>query len=324
MDHQFKGLGVDKDGRGNTMKTLQIPLVIVLVVLAGRTFDAHAQTVTILHSFGSYPADGGYPYDGLVQGSDGNFYGTTFEGGTNGGGAVVRISPGGSYTNLHSFASLASVPNDGVTPMAGLVQGTDGNFYGTTIYGGPNTNCQHGCGTVFRISPSGSYTSLFSFGSSSVGQWPYGGLVQGSDGNFYGTTRQGGLGYGTVFRISPSGSETNLLAFGVGPADGDLPVANLVRGSDGNFFGTTVGGGTNADGNVFRIGPSGNYTDLHSFTGYPNDGNSPVGLVHGSDGNFYGTTAAGGTGTNCFGGGCGTVFRISPSGSETNLYSFVS
>ena len=292
------------------MKILRIPWVIVLVVVAGRAFNANALTETNLYSFGSSANDGLYPQTGLVQGRDGNFYGTTYNGGTSGSGTVFRISPSGSYTNLYSFGSSAT---GGVYPPAGLVQGSDGNFYGTTYEGGTT-----GYGTVFRISPNGSYTNLYSFaGPPNDGEEPNAGLVQGSDGNFYGTTYYGGTqNRGTVFRISPSGSYTNLYSFAAPPNDGTKPLA-LIEGSDGNFYGTTVFGGTIGYGTVFRVSPSGSETNLHSFNSSATDGVYPSGgLVQGSDGNFYGTTMIGGTL------GYGTVFRISPSGSETNLYSF--
>src|ERR1017187_10302117 len=332
------------------MKMLRIPLVIVLLVVAGRTFHADAQTETILYRFGSSPTDGFDPQAGLVQGSDSNFYGTTYAGGTGNGcsdgcGTVFRISPSGTYTSLYSFgsflcfySSFGIFPCDGAEPLAGLVQGSDGNFYGTTSGGGEGAtgNCpEGGCGTVFRISPSGTFTSLYSFaGYPNDGAQPQAGLVQGSDGNFYGTTYDGGstncstiygAGCGTVFRISPSGTETTLYSFGSSPTDGVNPQAGLVQGSDGNFDGTTFAGGvtsTNCEycygyGTVFRISPSGTFTSLYSFGNSPTDGFEPqAGLVQGSDGNFYGTTSGGGT----YGGGI--VFRISPSGSYTNLYSF--
>jgi uncharacterized repeat protein (TIGR03803 family) len=195
------------------------------------------------------------------------------------------------------------------------VQRSDGSFYGTTQNGGTSTNCfGYGCGTVFRISPTGDYTNLYSFvGTPSDGRAPFGGLVQGIDGNFYGTTLSGGphTYYGAVFRISPSGSETNLHFFAGYPNDGETPVGGLVLGSDGNFYGTTsAGGSTFGGGTVFRISPSGNYTNLYNFVGVGN-GIAPAGrLVQGSDGNFYGTTSQGGTSTNCPLVGCGTVFKL--------------
>jgi len=278
-------------------------------------------TYTTLYSFAGSPDDGADPEGGLVQGTDGYFYGTTEEGGTNGCncGTVFRISPSGSYTNLYSFGNS---PPDGVNPFGALVQGSDSNFYGTTRLGGANSAPNGGPGTVFRISSSGSYTSLYSFADYPTdGVNPSGALVQGSDSNFYGTTSSGGanLFYGTVFRISPNGTETTLYSFGSSPGDGTGPESGLVQGSDGNFYGTTFGGGTNLYyGTVFQISPSGSYTNLHSFAGAPNDEKGPSGaLVQGSDSNFYGMASGGGTNCNC-----GTVFRISPSGSYTNLYSF--
>jgi uncharacterized repeat protein (TIGR03803 family) len=135
-----------------------------------------------------------------VQGSDGNFYGTTLDGGTNSCqcGTVFRFSPSGSYTNLHSFTGY---PTDGGNPYAALMQGSDGNFYGTTYEGGTS-----GAGTVFRFSPSGTYTTLYPFaGYPTDGENPYAGLVQGSDGTFYGTTYNGGTNNeGTVFQLSVS------------------------------------------------------------------------------------------------------------------------
>ncbi len=168
-----------------------------------------------------------------MQGSDGDFYGTAVGGfatfGTNDNGCVFRISPSGSYTNLHSFTRSL---DDGVEPEAGLIQGNDGNLYGTTFAGGMTSN-----GTVFRISPSGTYTNLHSFTGSPDGALPMAGLVLGGDGNFYGTTSQGGTtnfntfpstaGYGTVFRISPTGTYTTLYAFAGSPNSGAYPEAGL-------------------------------------------------------------------------------------------------
>src|SRR5208282_4612644 len=170
-----------------------------------------AVVLTTLHSFQPFP-NGAGP-NGLVQGSDGNFYGTAW-GGTNGYGTVFKITPNGALTTLYSFSG----GDDGAYPSAGLVQGSDGSFYGTTQYGGTN-----GWGTVFKISTNGVLTSLYSFTDGNDGMFPIGGLVQGSDGNFYGTTSYGGanLVYGTVFKISTDGAYTNLYSFtGTGPYDG--------------------------------------------------------------------------------------------------------
>jgi len=310
------------------MKSFRILLVIILSVFAGRVFNVNAQTLTNFYAFLGFPNDGALPLAGLMQGSDGNFYGTASQGGANNVGTVFRISPSGGYTNLHSF--IRSL-DDGVEPEAGLVQGSDGNLYGTTFAGGMTSN-----GTVFRISPSGSYTNLHSFTGSPDGALPMAGLVLGSDGNLYGTTSQGGTtnfniftstaGYGTVFRISPTGTYTTLYAFAGSPNSGAYPEAGLVLGSDGNFYGTTEYGGNGpcnvgfgvGCGTIFRISTGGTFTNLHSFTGSPNDGSKPLaGLVQGSDGNFYGTTASGGTNND------GMAFRISPTGAYTKLHIFV-
>jgi uncharacterized repeat protein (TIGR03803 family) len=185
-----------------------------------------------------------------VQGGDGNFYGTTSQGGTNNDGIIFRISPGGVYTNLYSFAGA---PTDGGAPYAGLVLGRDGNFYGTTAGGGTNI---YG-GTVFRFNPNtSSETLLYSFDSYPDGNTPQAALVQGSDGNFYGTTAEGGTNLnsydGTIFRISPGGSYTNFHTFVGYPSDGQNPPA-LVQGSDGNYYGTTLYGGSEDAGFVYRL-----------------------------------------------------------------------
>jgi len=247
--------------------------------------------------------DGDSPQAGLVQGSDGNFYGTASYGGVSGNGTVFRISPSGSLTSLWSFTG----GNDGANPQAGLVQGSDGNFYGTTYGSSPSAN-----GTVFRISPSGILTTLWSFTGGSNGAYPWATLVQGSDSNFYGTASYGGAyGAGTVFRISPSGSLTSLWSF-TGGNDGATPQAGLVQGSDGNFYGTASYGGAYGAGTVFRISPSGSLTNLWSFTGCGDGANPYAGLLQSSDGNFYGTTTGGGTN------GYGTVFVLDVAGGGTN------
>ncbi len=185
-------------------RILRLITSLSLLVFAGMAVNASAQTVTTLYSFdnSSLGVGGGDPVAGLTQGSDGNFYGTTYAGGSNGCGTVFRICSDGSYTTLHSFAGP---PKDGDEPEAALAQGSDGNFYGTTYAGGRGTGCGLGCGTVFRMSPSGSLTNLHSFANSpDDGGQPLAALVQGNDGNFYGTATSGGTSnFGTVFRISP-------------------------------------------------------------------------------------------------------------------------
>jgi uncharacterized repeat protein (TIGR03803 family) len=198
-------------------------------------------SLTNLHSFGG--SDGRYPYAGLVRGTDGNFYGTTASGGTSGtNGTVYRISPSGDFTNLYSFSGM-----DGSRPYAGLTQGSDGKFYGTTALGGTT-----GLGVIFRMGSNGSITNLHSF-VGPEGGLPYSGLLQGSDGNYYGTTSYWGANtnYGSIFRIDPNGNLTTLHSFS--GLDGAVPEARLLQGADGNFYGTTYQGGTNDQGTIFRF-----------------------------------------------------------------------
>jgi uncharacterized repeat protein (TIGR03803 family) len=251
-------------------------------------------TESVLYSF---PAGSSDPYTGLIQGSDGNFYGTTGAGGANDDGTVFKITPNGTETILHTFAKTGS---DGETPYAGLIQGSDGNLYGTTYFGGA-----YGFGTVFKVTPGGTETVLYSFAGGSDGEHPYAAVIQGSDGNFYGTTYQGGTGgYGTVFMLTPGGSETVLYSFAGGSSDGTYPEAGLTQDSDGNFYGNTLQGGASGLGTVFKLTPSGTETVLHAFAGAGDGANPSANLVLGSDGNLYGTTGAGGAG------GFGTFFKV--------------
>ena len=265
---------------------------MVLLLFAATCIPSHAQIFTTLANFNSTGrAPSSVNYSPLVQGTDGNLYGTTAGGGVGGGfGTVFKITPGGTLTTLHSFSGT-----DGANPSGALVQGTDGNYYGTTVSGGVPYNV----GTIFKITPGGTLTTLHSF-SGTDGANPSGALVQGTDGNFYGITTSG-----TVFEMTPSGLLTTLYTslslFGGG---------SLVQGTDGNFYGTSL------RGTVFKITPSGVLTTLHTFGG--TDGNSPFGtLIQATDGNFYGTTELGGAY------GDGTVFKITLSGVLTTLHNFV-
>jgi uncharacterized protein (TIGR03437 family) len=289
-------------------------------------------TFTTLYSFcsqgGVNCTDGASPQAGLVQNSDGDLYGTTYYGGANGAGTVFKITFSGTLTTLYSFCSQGGVNcTDGECPVAGLALATNGDLYGTTTRGGAFCVDADGCGTVFKITPNGELTTLYAFSSQQCtdGVYPNAGLVQGNDGNFYGTTFEGGAegganGAGTVFKITPSGALTTLHSFA--GLDGNGSDAGLVQASNGDFYGTTYYGGANAGGNVFRITPSGTLTTLYSFCSqggvHCTDGKAPyAGLVQASDGDFYGTTTGGGIGT--YG---GTVFKITPSGTLTTLYSF--
>jgi uncharacterized repeat protein (TIGR03803 family) len=244
------------------------------------------------------PAPGNYP-NGLVLGRDGNFYGTTQMGGTNdistgGDGTIFRVTLAGELTTLFCFNNT-----NGASPYGGLVQGANGNFYGTTQAGGSN-----GVGTIFVVTTNGLLTSLVSFNTTD-GANPQAGLVQGGDGNFYGTAYfGGGTNAGTVFRLIPAGGFTTLVSFN--NANGANPYASLVQGADGNFYGTTELGGANNNGTAFEISPAGMLSTLVSFAGTTNNSYPVAGLVPGADGYLYGTTAFGGTNYQ------GTIFRFPP------------
>jgi uncharacterized repeat protein (TIGR03803 family) len=240
-------------------------------------------------------ADGQYLDDAIIQGSDGNFYGTTVQGGANKLGVVFKLTPAGALTVLYNFCSLANC-TDGDQPTAGLVQGSDGNFYGAT-----GLFSSKGAGTVYQITPSGSLTTLHNFCSSancSDGQFASSNLVQAADGNFYGTTQDGGAnGYGVAFRTSSTGQFSVVHDFcAVTNCPDGRNAIGLLQATDGNLYGTGELGGTggeNGSGTIFELSTSGSFTSLYSFCNAPgcSDGADPVAtLIQGADGNLYGTT----------------------------------
>jgi uncharacterized repeat protein (TIGR03803 family) len=287
-------------------------VAVALLGLAARSVGAGGPMLTVIHTFTNTFTDGGLPQCVLVEAIDGNFYGTTPNGGTNGGhGIVFKITPAGAFTTLHQFGLGTA---DGREPAAGLIQGSDSNFYGTAQLGGTNN-----LGTVFKITAAGTLTNLYQFGGTN-GASPLAALVQASDGLFYGTTFAGGTNNaGTVFKITSAGVLTTLYQFS-GGADGGQPDSKLVQGTDGNLYGTTASGGLsnnciNGCGTVFKITPAGALTTLYRFDG--SDGSFPHGgIVPGNDGDFYGTTYTGG------GGGFGTVYKITGTGGFTPLQTF--
>lgn len=248
---------------------------------------------TVLHSFG-IGHDGQAPMAGPVMDGQGNLYGTTRQGGAHSSGTVFKISVNGEETVLHSFGTHG----DGSAPWGALLMDNMRNLYGTTYSGGDNDY-----GTVFRITAAGEETVVHSFGTATDGRNPMAALVMDHAGNLYGTTyHDSARGAGTVFQISAAGKETVLHYFGTGH-DGNNPETGLVIDSTGNLYGTTRDGGEYGNGTVFKIGPDGAETVIHSFA--PTGAHIPIGdLVIDSAGNLYGTTQDGGAS------GRGTVFKI--------------
>jgi uncharacterized repeat protein (TIGR03803 family) len=262
--------------------------------------------LTTLFNFGT--TNGENPEAALTPGPNGNYYGTTYAGGSNNDGTVFEINANGVLTTLASFTNTI-----GAGSRASLILGTNGNFYGTTVNGGAD-----GAGTVFEVTTGGVLTLLYSFTGDNDGEAPEAGLTLGTNGNLYGTSAYGGdnyNGYGTVFEITNDGGFTVLHTFTDG-SDGASPFGSLVLGPNGNYYGTTAGDDSSTYGNVFEMTPGGALTNLYTFTGGSASG-SPNGLILGPDGNFYGTTY-GGTAAGDF----GIVFEVTPNGAFTNLVSF--
>ncbi len=290
------------------MKHRRICLIFALTVLSASL--AAAQTYTVLYNLGSNTGDPLNPAGiGLIsQGRDGNLYTTSQGGGSHGAGTAFVFTPGGGLTRLFDFSPY-SAPT---APWSGLTLGTNGNFYGTTTSGG----ITHAVGTAFIMTPSGSTSFPWSFTGGTDEGVPEAAPVLGLDGNLYGTTTEVYAGtYGTAYKISPTGKFATIHTFKF--TDGATPY-QLILGLDGNFYGVTRVGGTNNMGVVFRMSKSGAVKVLHNFSGYPNDGNLPVGtLAQANDSTLYGTTYLGGTKN------WGIVFRISPTGTGyTVLHNF--
>jgi uncharacterized protein (TIGR03437 family) len=346
----------------------------ITLCLAAAALAAQAQTLTTLATFNG--TNGYGPIAPLVQATDGNFYGTT-GGAMDGTGATVfKITPAGALTSLYTFPALVDTYDQTSWGVQGLIQATDGNFYGTTTYGPQSTLTTRGsvfqitpagvltiltnfeqtpypadpdasviqaadgnlygttnlggagnAGVVFKITPAGALTTVYSFQARSDGGQSEAGLLQAADGNVYGTTYTGGpFNEGTVFKLTPAGVLTVLYTFNSNVTDGALPQSGLIQAKDGNLYGTTKTSDTGKAW-VYKITPQGVLTPIYIFGASPPDGDGPAGnLLQAADGHFYGTTGNGGTGgcRDYFNDvvGCGTIFRITPSGTETILYNF--
>jgi uncharacterized repeat protein (TIGR03803 family) len=267
-------------------------------------------TETILYRFEGN-TDGANPYGGLILDSSGNLYGTTIFGGFYSG-TVFELNSEGVETQLHVFMASSG---DGALPYQALVRDSDGNLYGTTYSGGTQCTSQGGCGTVFKVTASGTESVLYSFSGGTDGGYPFSTLLRAANGDLYGTTVFGGADdQGTVFKVSPEGVETVLYSF-TGAADGGEPEGGLIFDHNGNIVGTTSKGGTTGNGTVFKVTRTGNETVLYSFQGGTDGSVPPAGVIMDKKGRLYGTTYSGGAS------GLGTVFKLS-SGKESILYSF--
>jgi uncharacterized repeat protein (TIGR03803 family) len=305
---------------------LSVSVCVVGLLSVANASETPATSFTSIYSFcrQAHCPDGNSPNGSLVQGPDGSFYGTTTTGSLSGDGTVFKISSGGALVTLHAFSG-----NDGNQPSA-LILATDGNLYGTTVMGG--ASCSRGtglCGTIFRITPSGTLTTLYTFCSRTNctdGFFPGAALLEGNDGNLYGTTEHGGIagqcspyGCGTIFRITLNGMFNTLYSFCpqancqfLAP-DGEYPLAPLVQGADGSLYGTTSAGGSDTCtfgcGTFFKYSGTGGLTQLHQFVNSV-DGSGPGQMVQATDGNFYGVTS-------------GTLFRGTPGGLVATIHLFM-
>jgi uncharacterized repeat protein (TIGR03803 family) len=246
--------------------------------------------LTTLYSFCSMPlcSDGGNPA-GLVQGSNGKFYGVAQQGAAGGSGTFFELTSQGQFKLLYSFCAQQGC-GDG-NPAASPMQASNGNLYGTAGGG------TYGSGVVYEITPAGSYKAIYNFCSQTNcadGSYPQSTLVQDANGNLYGTTFYGGAyGDGTVFEITPTDHYVVLHSFD--GTDGEYPRSAPTLANDGNLYGTTTNGSNN--GNIYQITPEGTYTSLYSFCNASscNASDAAYGLLQGTDGIFYGATTDGGT-----------------------------
>jgi uncharacterized repeat protein (TIGR03803 family) len=255
-------------------------------------------TETVLHNFAGGSSDGAHPWGGLIQDDKGNFYGTTFGGGSADWGTVFKLSKDGTETVLHTFVGGAS---DGEFPMyTSLVMDKAGNLYGVTSQGGPDN-----LGVAYKLSSTGKFTLLHGFvGGTKDGCYAYGIPAMDSKGNLYGTTYKcGSSNQGTVWKLSAKGHETVLHNFTGSASDGAYPYAGVIMDAEGTLYSDTAYGGSSGDGAVYELNTKGKLTLLHSFD--ESDGGYPISeLLRDAKGTLYGTAYEGGSS------GYGTVWSI--------------
>jgi uncharacterized repeat protein (TIGR03803 family) len=261
--------------------------------------------VTALHSFNR--ADGSYPGIGLTLGVDGNFYGAAQQGGTADYGVLFKMTPTGSLTILHNFSNNGS---DGIFPVSPPTLASDGNFYGTTEFGGAN-----GAGMVYKFTPAGVFTIIYNYDFTDGAGADFS-PKQGGDGSLYLVAAGGGNNCGSLIKISTGGVLSNTHLFDCG-AGGGGPQGSLFQGSDGNFYGSTFNGGAYFLGVLFRLSANFDYTVLNSFGSTSTTGTEPSGgVIQASNGNFFGVTFRGGAFND------GTIYEYSPAGTYTNLFAW--
>jgi len=288
------------------------------LALVALVAHVEAKGFAVLHAFTG--TDGANSYSNLIRDATGNLYGTTDGGGAGkdcfpaGCGTVFKLAPDGTESVIYSFGMGNG--DDGLLPVAGLIADKKGNFYGTT------QTATNGYGTVFKVAPDGTESIIHLFAGGSDGAMPVTPLVSDKTGDLYGTTYLGGgsgcggSGCGIVFEIASDGTETVLHAFTGKNGDGAIPAAGLMV-SGNKLYGTTLYGGTNQYGTVFRISRGGSETVLYSFAGGPSDGANPAaGLIADAAGNLYGTTDDGGAYQ------FGAVFKLTQDNTETIVHSF--
>jgi uncharacterized repeat protein (TIGR03803 family) len=325
--HEFNGAG---DGAEPTSGVTLDSGVLFGVTSIGGSFNYGtlfrldtAGHESVLHSF--LGGEGLGPLGGMIKDSAGNLYGTSVDGGTpegggcaHGCGTIFKRDTAGNQTVLYAFTGKT----DGGAPNAALIRDAAGNLYGTTTNGGvPFCYVSFGCGVIFKLDTANHETVLYQFADGIDGKMPSG-LVADSAGNFYGTTYDGGTyGIGAIFKLDQTGTLTVLYSF-PGGADSSDPAGHLIRDRAGNLYGTTYAAfDTQGYGIVFKLDSAGSFTVLYNFT-VPVDGEYPNSLVMDGAGNLYGLTLGGGTGSGCYYGSCGTVFKLDTSGNKTILHSF--
>jgi uncharacterized repeat protein (TIGR03803 family) len=314
--------------------TLGLALACAAITLS-LAVRAQAQTLTNLANFNRETGDA--PFGSVIQATNGRFYGGTDSGGFYRQGNIFEVTSGGELRDLYSFCAkpVKGACTDGANAVSAPVLGSDGNLYGVTLAGGSNAGDYNGdddpgSGTIYKLTLGGKLTTLHTFCPSTPcidGQGPTG-LIQASDGNFYGTTTTGGrFKEGAIFKVTPEGKFTELYSFCSQEScrDGERPIFPPLQGIDGNFYGTAFGGSTGA-GVVYELTASGTYTVLYNFCNYGSGscpgGSVPTNIVQDSHGNLFGTTEFGGNSQSGDNAGYGVVFEITPANQYSVVQSF--